>query len=221
MIFLLLALVFLTSAIIAWSLLRGNVVYLFSRSLFGFVPRWRTLKRASVLKNQWPEALILIAGALKAGLTIEDAIGVLLHESPDPLKSHMAESLGQEAGWLPLEKRVERIFAGAFLALPRAALILSHQVGARAVSLLETSARLLRQKQELQDKVTTLTAQGRASAWIVGASPFAMMAFFSIASPEFMAPLYTTKLGLFLLGLVFFLVCVGLYVAHRIVQLES
>lgn len=160
-----------------------------------------------------------MAGALRAGLNLEEALRVLLEEAPEPLKSHLAEKDRAEK-WLPLPARLERLFGAPHLSLARAALLLSYEAGGKAGSLIESAAEVLRQKQEMKEKIATLTAQGRLAAWVVGLSPLGLMAAFQFLSPDFLAPLFATRAGLLLLTLVLILLAAGLFFAHKVAAIE-
>jgi tight adherence protein B len=104
--------------------------------------------------------------------------------------------------------------------LARAALLICHDAGGKAAALLETSARLLRQKLEMQEKVKTLTAEGRLSAWVVGLSPFGLIAAFQLLSPEYLVPFFSSRSGFLIFFSIVLLVATGLFFVHQVVKVE-
>lgn len=181
-------------------------------------PRWK--KRKKNITAKWPAALLLLSGALKAGLTLNEALEMLLKEAPEPLRGILVERMGHGGAWLSVQKRIERLFMEEYLALPRAILLFSHESGGKTAALIETCADLLAKKMELREKAAVLTAEGRMSAWVVGASPFALLFFLSWVSPDFTRPLFVQPAGRLLLVLVALLVAAGLFLVQRAVRVE-
>ena len=147
-------------------------------------------RRQRKIREQWPEALVMMAGALRTGATLGDALTVLTEDSPEPLRSHVASLLREPLAWLPMRQRVLKLMEDPSLALPRASLLLSQQVGGKEAKLLVMSARLLRQDMERQLKMETLTAQSRWTAWVVGLSPFGLLVGLGVVSPELVEPFF-------------------------------
>jgi tight adherence protein B len=181
---------------------------------------WKAWRDREKIRAQWPDGLVLLAGALRAGLTLPEALTVLVEESPEPLRAHLKQRAHALEPWLPLSQRIEILFQEDALSLVRAVLLVAHESGGKLPSLLDASVRLLRRKQELRERAQTLTAQGRLSAWVVGASPFTMMALLSVLSPGYMTLFFTTATGQVLLGLVVILVAAGFYFVQRAAAVE-
>ena len=205
----------------------GVAVCFFILSLASFesVGAWLARGRARFsskgIERQWPGALLFLAGALKTGLSLEQALEALMTETPEPLKSQLQLRMGaRSAALMPLETQIKRLFAGSSLTLVRAGLLMAHQSGGQAGRLLETCAALLQQKLEMQDRSKALSAQSTASAWVVGLSPFGIIGLFSIFSPDYMEPLFDTRAGQMVLCLVCVLVLVGLWLVHRMARVE-
>lgn len=184
---------------------------------------WAPLHRhrtAHKIESAWPIALLLLAGALQAGLPLAEALDIFLAEAPGPLRDVLAARAARCPAWMPLQEKIERLFAEEYLALPKAILLFSHESGGKLAGLISTSAALLEKKRELKEKVSVLTAEGRLSAWVVGASPFVLLLFLGCVSPDFVRPLFVFKTGWLLLGTVVLLVGTGLFFVHRAVRVE-
>ncbi len=182
--------------------------------------RWHRYRRRAVLRDQWPTALVFVAGALKAGLSIEQAFEALRVEAPEPLKSVLNQRIDETWEWMPPNARVDTLFAEPDLALARAALILTRETGGQTARLLERSANALRIKNEIEDRASALSAQGRASAWVVGLTPPGILVLFGVFSPDYLAPLFTTRIGFMVLGVVAVLILIGLMLVHRLARVE-
>lgn len=169
---------------------------------------------------QWSAALLFLAGALKTGLSLEQALAAFVNESPEPLRSQLKMRLGAHSNSLSLQKKIEKLFEGPELTLARAALLLSHQSGGKTGRILEICAEQLQEQLEMREKISVLTAQSVASAWVVGLSPFGLLVLMSFFSPDYIAPLFNTRPGMLVLGLVVLLVSVGLYLVQKMARVD-
>lgn len=186
----------------------------------GILFRLRQVFSGRKAAAQWPDALLLLSGALQSGMNLEEAFQILLNETPEPLKTSLNKKLGQGEGWLSLPQKIDRLFSDPELALTRGALLMSQEAGGKAASLLKTSSSVMRQKLELQEKARALTAQVRLTSWVVGLSPFVFLCLMCLLSPEMVRPLLTTRPGWLLLGLLALLVTAGLLLVHKMGKIE-
>ena len=167
--------------------------------------------------NPGPSILLFLAGGLRAGLTIEECFDLFEREAPAELRIHRSPKALTN---LSLEKRIETILPGDDFLLARTALGLSLEVGGQVAPLLEQCAENLQTRMELSGRMKALTAQSRISAWVVGVTPLVLLMGFTLFAQEYVEPLFTSVKGWAALGLTFFLVIVGLFMAHRMAKLE-
>jgi len=175
-------------------------------------------RRARALR-QWPQALLFLAGAVSAGATLDDAFDHLAREAPEPLRTQVAR--GARASSLTTEARILRTFDDPGLRFARAALLLYLRTGGRVGRLLETTAAVLQERVESEERVRALTAQGRVSAWIVALTPFGLIGAMSLLAPDMAAPLFTTGIGRLVLAAASALVMLGLFLAQRMARVDD
>lgn len=174
------------------------------------------------MSEHWPTVLLFLSGAIKAGLTLDEALTLLEKEAPESLRNVIRRGgsrtdRGRHDGF---SQRVERMLPGPDLALARVALMLSHDVGGQAAPLLDQCAQNLQMKLELSERLKALTAQGKVSAWVVGLTPLGLFAGFVLCGGDYMDPLFHSPKGWMILGLALMLVVTGLFLVHRLVKLE-
>ncbi|MCB4756067.1 MAG: type II secretion system F family protein [Elusimicrobia bacterium] len=204
-----------------WDAFGDQSVDFCRRVFFNFLRFLKSCRQKRVIRRQWPDAVQLLASAVQAGFSIEGALDVMVHGSPDPLRAHWVQKISGASGWLPFEARVRLLFDDPGLSLIQATLLMAHESGGRAADIIEASARLMRKKMELKEKTNVLTAQGRLTAWIVGLSPLGMLVALQVFAPDLVQPLFTTRAGGMILALAALLVATGLFIAHRIVRIEA
>ena len=79
---------------------------------------------------------------------------------------------------------------------------------------------MIRSRREFQDKVKSLTAEGRFEAIAMSLAPVAVFLLLYFQQPELMRVLYTTVIGWCSLGVVAALDLTGFWVIHKIVTIE-
>lgn len=194
----------------------GTLVFL-SRRIRRAAARVRDARRR---EEQWAEMLFFLAGSFKSGMPLAEALDLMISDAPEPLRAELVRRSAAAGRFAPLSTRIERLMPEDTLTLAKAALLLSHEAGGRTAAVMETAARLLRRRQEMARRAKALSAQGRMSAWVVGASPFALLAAMAGVEPEYLAPMVQTRTGFVLMGLVVAMVAAGLLLVHRVARVD-
>jgi tight adherence protein B len=157
--------------------------------------RGKHLKR---LEQQLPLALDLMSRALRAGHTLPTAIKMVSEETSDPMAREFRQvfdetnfGMSQSEALMRLAQRVPledmRFFA--------VAVIIQREAGGNLTELLDNMAAIVRSRIKLFGQVRTLSAEGRASAWVLGIMPFAVAGLLQLTSPEFISVLWTEPTG--------------------------
>ena len=152
--------------------------------------------RAAVL--QLPDALDLVARALRSGHAFSTALKMVADEGPQPLADEFAMVVQQ----LALGGDPDDAFDALAQRLPVdevrffvMAVKLQRQTGGQLAEVLGNIAHLLRQRLQLLDKVRVLTAEGRLSAQVLAALPPVTAAALLAVRPEFVGLLWTDPTG--------------------------
>lgn len=162
----------------------------------------RLLRRASrrrMMVQQLPDALDLMARALRSGHAFSTSLQMVADEGPQPLAGEFARVAEQitlggdpDDAFEALAERVP-IDEMRFFVM---AVKLQRQTGGQLSEVLGNIARLVRQRAQLSDKVRVLTAEGRLSAKVLAALPPVTAGALFTIRPELMAVLWTDPLGL-------------------------
>ena len=159
-----------------------------------------------------PDTLGLLASGLRAGYSLPQAMGSVVREGQEPMRSEFNRALVEVRLGVQAEDALESIgtrmdnqdFRWVVMAIR-----IQREVGGNLAELLDTVAATLRERARLRRQVDTLSAEGRLSAWIVGVLPVVFCLYLAVARPDYLRPLYTETLGIFLAvsGLLIF--CIG------------
>ena len=98
---------------------------------------------------------------------------------------------------------------------------IQRQVGGSLAGIFDMVAEAVRKRQQFARKIRSLTAMGRASAYVLVGVPFFMLGTITLLSPEYMDPLYHSSTGhkLLVLGLV--MISVGSLMLRKIVSFRG
>jgi len=193
----------------------------------GLLPRlaYARLRKRRLLKfeEQLPDALMMLAGALRAGLSLSGAISQLVVEAQAPLGQEFALMLREQRLGVTLEQSlnglVRRIPTQTTI-LVVSAMRIASETGGGLAEMLERTANTVRSRLQIEGKIRALTAQGKLQAWVVGLLPMTLMLILDHMEPDSMSVLWHSRMGWGALAAIAFLEFLGIYVIRRIVAID-
>lgn len=143
------------------------------------------LKRISA---QLPDALDLMARALRAGHPLSSSIGTVAETMPDPIGTEFGIvvdqiSYGDELV-VAFRKLAERNPSEDFHCLA-VSIAIQHGTGGNLGRVLGVLAGVMRGRIMMRRKIKSMSAEGRISAWILSGLPFIMVGLNSIITPSY------------------------------------
>lgn len=180
-------------------------------------------RRRRAFESELPSALDLVAGSLEAGAPLAHALELVASEGDGPLAEEFERALAHHRLGRPLiealEESAARVGSRDF-SWCTSAIRAQQEFGASLASVFRTLAEFMRWREEIRGEVRALTAEGRLSAWVLGALPFVVAAYFSLANPGYLAVLFTSPVGLMLLMAAGVFMTIGIVWMSRIVKVE-
>jgi tight adherence protein B len=196
-------------------------------AVLGVIPlmyiRYRRKKRLGKFERQLPEALDLIARALRAGHAFPAALKMAGEEMAEPAAGEFSTvhdevnfgvSLGQALGHL--SERVPLTDLRYFVV----AVLIQRDSGGNLTEILGNLSRLIRERLKLMGKVRVLSSEGRLSAWILSVMPFFMAGLMNLMNPEFMKPLWTDPIGISIITYTLTLMLFGVLIMRKIIKIR-
>ncbi|HVL55146.1 MAG TPA: type II secretion system F family protein, partial [Burkholderiaceae bacterium] len=159
---------------------------------------WLRRRRLKRFVRQWPDAVMLIAGGLRAGSSLPQAIAQAASEISPPCGQELDMIAREQRLGLSLEEsaiNLERRVRAEEVALFCAAVRIAHEAGGDLAEVLERLSGSLRRKLAIEDKIQSLTAQGRLQGWIMALLPAAVAVALFAIEPVAMQPLVSTWQG--------------------------
>lgn len=181
-------------------------------------------KRQESVREAVPEALESMAACLSSGFTLLQTFSQVAAETPGPL----GETFFRSAHVLEVGGSAERALAelreGAHaseLAFVAVALDVQHQTGGAMRQVLDAAADSVKGELALRRSLRVQTAQAKLSARVVVIMPFVLVAAFSLASPDFLAPFFSSMFGYALLALAIAMQVAGVVLVRRALAVEG
>jgi len=175
------------------------------------------------LREQLPDALNAIGMCFSAGHSLQQALGHVAIETPDPLGRQLRKTVNDiDVGYgVPealgrLEKRTEC----ADLHFVLVALEIHHMTGGSLRELLEGAATSISESFELMRSLEVQTAQARMSARIVTIMPLALLVVLSLAMPGYLMTFFSSTAGFMLLIGALGLEVLGILLIRRILGVD-
>jgi tight adherence protein B len=96
--------------------------------------------------------------------------------------------------------------------------MLQRRTGGSLAETLANLAGVIRRRKEIRLKASALTAESRATAWVVGAVPFVMVGLMYLINPPLISLLFTDPRGKILLYIGMFLLVSGFVVMRAMIK---
>lgn len=182
----------------------------------------RVTRRRKAFEAQLPEALSLIASSLQAGHTALRSVQAMVEESEPPLSQEFERVVAETRLGDPLVDALERLaqrMEVPDLAWVVQAIRIQQTVGGKLADLLHTLAEFMRAREEIRREVRVLTAEGRISAYFLGALPVLLFFAIKTVSPDYLDPMLHMPHVLVLVGAALSVVF-GVWVIMRMVRMD-
>lgn len=220
------ALILLLGAL-TWGL-TGNalpVLLVAAATAFGprVVLRWLRRRRIEKLEQQLPDALQMLSGGLKAGVSLSQAVQQLVLEASAPISQEFDLVLREQRLGVSLDDALENLRQRVPLqsvTLTVSAMRIATETGGQLAETLERAAQTLRQKLAMEGKIRALTSQGKLQAWVVGALPLFLMLVLNKMEPAAMHLMFSTRMGWATLAVIGLFEFFGIVVIRKIVDID-
>jgi tight adherence protein B len=165
----------------------------------------------------------MLAGALRVGLGLRQAIILVTEEVPDPARREFMRVIGRTNIGLSVLDALDELaksMPSNEMTMFSRALRVQSQTGGDLAKVLETLAATIRDRRRVFRKMSALTAQGRFGAIIIGALPLLVGGFVLATQADMAQALLHTKPGWIALGAVFVLEALAAFTLNRILQFD-
>ena len=187
------------------------------------VVAWKRKRRLRQFEERFPEALDLLGRAIRAGHAFTTGLEMIAKDSPEPVASEFRTAFEEQNFGLPLRdallnmtERIPLIDVRFFVT----ALLIQKETGGNLAEILDSLARVIRERFRIFRDVRIRTAQGRLTAGIMIALPMFMLLVLTVLNPAYTRVLFFDPKGPPVLAVAALLQVVGSVIIWRIIQIE-
>jgi tight adherence protein B len=185
--------------------------------------KFKGSRRLKAFNTALPDAIDLMARALRAGHSMSSSIELIAEQSPEPLAGEFGQVYQQQKFGLRFRDALLQM-AGRVpsrdLQFLITAILVQKETGGDLTEILERTSHVIRERVRIEGEVRTHTAQGRLTGWILGLLPVIMLALINIVSPGYSSLLFHDPVGQKLLYAGGTLIVIGGLVIRKVVDVE-
>jgi len=155
--------------------------------------------RLNGFASQLPDALELVARALRAGHSLAAGMHVVAEEMPSPIAEEFGRVYEEQNLGIPIEEalksmceRVPNLDLRFFVT----SVLIQRQTGGDLAEILDKIGYVVRERYRILGQVQALTAEGRLSGVILIALPFGLFLLMLHIKPDYIEKLWTHELGI-------------------------
>jgi len=184
---------------------------------------WKRRKRLRKFAGQLPDALELIARALRAGHSLAAGFHLVGDEMATPAGDEFTRVYEEQNLGIPLEEALED-FADRIpnldLRFFATAVIIQRQSGGDLAEILDKIGHLIRERFKIWGQVQALTGEGRLSGIVLLALPPVLFITMYRLNPGYVTMLFEDPLGKQMLAAALVLQAIGALVIRKIVNIR-
>jgi len=176
--------------------------------------KFKRTKRLRAFEEMFPEALDLIARALKAGHAFATGLKMAADELSEPVGPEFRKTFDEQNFGLPLKDALENLTLRIPILDVRffaTAVLIQRETGGNLSEILENLAHVVRERFKILRQVRVYTAHGRLTGYVLLALPAVLSIALSFINPEHMNMLFREHMGQILL-----MVAIGMQIAGYI-----
>jgi len=206
----------------------AGIVVAIILSLIGWrIPRpfidYLVQRRIKKYEGQIVDGLTLLSNGIRAGLSVPQALGMVVSEMPKPISEEFGLILQQNKIGVPLED----CFDNLVIRVPTedndmfvSSVNILRETGGNLSEVFDTIVSVVRERIRLKQKIDSATAQGRFQGLVIFLMPYGVGAMYFATDPKTMIPLFTTPIGFALLLAALVLDFIGGFIILKIVNIK-
>jgi tight adherence protein B len=217
----------LAGALLGWQAFGGPLAALLAAIIGLLAPsiwlRYRITQRRTAFEQGLPEALDRVTGALRAGYGLEYGFDLVAREGTPPCSEEFGQILQELTLGGDLEEALARLIQrvdSEDARLLATAVAVQRRTGGNLIEVLGQMSQMLRERERLRRDVRVITTAPRVSGYVVALLPVLTTLAMFVTSRYYIETLLSEPLGRLAAAVGGGLVLVGLWLNHRIAQVD-
>jgi tight adherence protein B len=186
-----------------------------------FVFGWRDERLEDAYRQQFPEALAVIARTVRTGVPVVEALRIVARESEDPTAAEFTYIVNRITIGIPLGEALHSSAERTGL--------LEHRLFATAVSLQSQSgggltetliglSATIRRRITARARARAMASEATTTSYILGGLPVVTASLLGVANPTYIAVLFTDHTGNIILTVACTMLLTGMFIMHTIIK---
>jgi tight adherence protein B len=212
---------------VAWASRAPVPLYPVAGLIFGVLPfgwlLWRRKKRFKKFARQMPDAMELIARALRSGHSLASGLHVVVEEMPAPIAEEFGKAYEEQNLGVPLEgalKNMLKRMPNMDLKFFATAVAIQRTAGGDMAEILDKIGYIVRERFKIMGQVQALTGEGRISGVVLMALPIALFFAVYYLNRDYVMLLFTEELGRKMIAAAAVLQIMGAIAIKKIVAIK-
>ena len=225
----------LISAIVAgfigYVITRFSVPFAIGTAIFGFfIPKiYVNMAQKNRLKkfdNQLGDMLNLMVNGLRAGFSTLQAMEAVSKELPSPISDEFRRVVQEMQLGIAMEDALDHLLRridSEDLDLVITAINVQREVGGNLAEILDVISFTIRERVRIKGEIQALTAQGRATAWVISALPIILVGLLFVLNKDYIMQFFnpeTRNCGIPIMVLAGIMITTGFIVTQKIVDID-
>ncbi len=185
--------------------------------------RFRGERRVRKFEAQFPEAIELIARALRAGHAMTTGLALVAEELPDPVGGEFRLVYDRQNFGMPMPDAL-RLFADRVPLLDArffvTAVLTQRESGGNLAEILDNLGDVIRQRFRVKRQIRVVTAHARLTGWVLVLMPVAIGLGMVVVAPDHILTLVRDPLGIQMAAAAVGLWVVGFLAIRKLVDVE-
>ena len=187
------------------------------------IVNWMYTSRIEKFNLQMVDGLGLMANAMKSGLSVVQALGIVVEQMPNPMSQEFNLVLSENKVGVSVEEAFDNLakrVACEDVEMFVTAVNILKETGGNLAETFDTIVYVIRERLKVENKIKALTSQGYYQGMMLLSIPPMMGCYFAASEPGFMDPMFNTLIGNLILGAVIILEVAAYFVIQKVIQVD-
>lgn len=187
---------------------------------FLYIQKQRRLRR---FQEQLPDALDMIARALKAGHALTGGFQMVAQEFGEPISrefSKVVDEINFGVSYDDALRNLSDRIDSTDLRFFGMSVIIQRQTGGNLAEILENISSLIRERMKLLGRIRVLSAEGKMSAIVLVVLPFVIVFAMAMVNPNYLPTLLNDPIGNILMAVSLGMMLAGILVMKKMIAIK-
>jgi tight adherence protein B len=185
--------------------------------------RRKRARRLSAFEELLPEAIDLVARAIRAGHPLSAGFKMAADDGAEPVAEEFRRVFEEQRFGLPLQDSLLGMADRVSLVDVRilvTAILIHREVGGNLAEILDNLSEVVRSRFTIRRQLRVYTAQGRMTGYLLAVLPVALFTILYMMNPSYMSILFTDGTGRALVTVAVFMQFIGFLWIRKIIKVE-